>query len=174
MNPPRPRFRPFRPLPLCAASLLLTGISALVAQLADIPIKPGLWNTRVVLKLDPKDPDNQPITGQACFTAGTTISSYLNAMTRSAPDIKCVVSNKIQTAHRVTFDTACTSSTIATRSHHDFQLTDADHFSGTSHTTLAGNVDGRPINRELSKTFSATFQSSDCGNVKPVTDQPAH
>jgi hypothetical protein len=179
MNSPRPGslrpgFRPSRPLTLCAASLLFAGISSLVAQLADIPIKPGLWNTQVIVKLDATDTDNQPISDQACFTAGTTISSYLAAMTRSAPDVKCIVTNKVQTAHRVSFDTACTSSTMASKSHHDFQLTDADHFSGTSHTTIAGNVDGHPINREMSKTFTAVFQSSNCGDVKPLTDQPAH
>lgn len=39
----------------------------------------------------------------------------------------------------------------------DFQLTDAEHFSGTSHTTVTGTAKGKPVNMAIDKTFTAKF-----------------
>jgi hypothetical protein len=167
MNPRRPSRR----LTLCTATLFLTGVSALFAQLADIPIKPGLWNTQVVAKIGLNDNDNEPIVSKACFTAGTTISGYLAAMTKSAPNVQCTMSNKVQTGNHIAFDTTCTSPTVTSKSHSDFQLADSEHFTGSSHSTVVGSSQGHPINMEMNKTFTAKFLSSDCGDVKPLTDQ---
>jgi hypothetical protein len=167
MNPRRPS----RHLALCTASLFLIGVSALRGQLADIPIKPGLWNTQVVAKIGLNDNDNEPIVSQACFTAGTTISGYLAAMTKSAPDVQCTMSNKVQTANHIAFDTTCTSPNATSKSHSDFQIADSEHFSGTSHSTVVGSSRDHPINMEMNKTFTAKFLSSNCGDVKPLTDQ---
>jgi hypothetical protein len=166
MNPRRPSRR----LTLCSSSLFLMGVSALFAQLADIPIKPGLWNTQVVAKMGLNDNDNEPIVSQACFTAGTTINGYLAAMTKSAPNIQCTVSNKVQTANHIAFDTTCTSPNATSRTHSDFQLADSEHFTGSSHSTIVGSSNDHPINMEMSKTFTAKFLSSNCGDVKPLTD----
>jgi hypothetical protein len=167
MNPRRPSRR----LTLCTASLLLTGVSALFGQLADIPIKSGLWNTQVIAKIGLNDNDNEPIVSQACFTAGTTISSYLAAMTKSAPNVQCTMSNKIQTGNHIAFDTTCTGPNATSKSHSDFQLADSEHFTGSSHSTVVGSSQGHPINMEMNKTFTAKFLSSNCGDVKPLTDQ---
>ena len=166
MNPRRPRR-----LTLCTASLFLIGVAALPGQLADIPIKPGLWNTQVVAKIGLNDNDNEPIVSKACFTAGTTISGYLAAMTKSAPNVQCIISNKIQTANHIAFDTTCTGPNATSKSHSDFQLADSEHFTGTSHSTVVGSSHDHPINMEMSKTFTAKFLSSNCGDVKPLTDQ---
>lgn len=163
---------PSRRLTLCAASLFFTGVSALFAQLADVPLKPGLWNTQVVVNMDPIDPDREPISTQACFSAGTTIPGYIDALTKSAPNVQCNVTNKVQTAHHITFDTTCTSPTVSSKSHHDFQIADAEHFSGSSRSTVTGTANGQPINMEMSKTFTAKFVSADCGNVKSLTGHP--
>jgi hypothetical protein len=162
---------PSRHITLCTASLLLLGVSALPAQLADIPLKPGLWNTQVVAKLGLNDNDNEPIVSQACFTAGTTISGYLAAMTKSAPEVQCTMSNKVQTANHIAFDTTCTSPHATSKTHSDFQLADSEHFTGSSHSTVVGTAQNHPINMEMNKTFTAKFLSSNCGDVKPLTDQ---
>ncbi|MBB5316922.1 DUF3617 domain-containing protein [Tunturibacter empetritectus] len=161
-----------RTLTLCAALLFLS-VSALTAQVADLPIKPGLWNTQVVVKMGADDKDTQPISQQACFSAGSTISGYLTAITKSHPDIKCTVANKVQTGHHLVFDTICTSPTVSSKSHHDFDLADPGHFSGSSHTAMTGSMQGHPINMEMDKTFTGTFLSSDCGTVKPLDLAPA-
>jgi hypothetical protein len=162
-----------RTLILCVALLLLLSVSALIAQVADLPIKPGLWNTQVVLKMGADDKDTRPISQQACFTAGSTISGYLTALTKSLPDIKCTVASKVQTGHHLVFDTICTGPTLSSKAHHDFNLADPEHFSGSSHTAMSGSMQGHPVNMEMSKTFTGTFVSSDCGTVKPLDLTPA-
>ena len=158
---------------LCIAALVLIATSALVAQLADIPLKPGLWETHVIVKMGPNDTDNAPVVSQSCFTAGTTLSQYLEATNKGAPGVKCNVTNKVQTARRTAYDAACTSTAgIHSNAHLDFQLTDAEHVSGTSRATVSGSAGGKPINMEIDKTFTAKFLSAACGNVQPLVVSP--
>ena len=135
---------------------LLCAPAALHAQLTDLPFKPGLWETTVSVN------HATPIAGHSCFTAGTTLSDYLTATNKGAPGAQCSVANKVQTARGLSLDTACTSQSMSSKGHIDFQMTDAEHFTGTSHTTLA------PMNMTMDKSFSAKFVASDCGSVKPV------
>jgi hypothetical protein len=83
------------------------------------------------------------------------------------PGAQCSVSNKVQTARGISYDTVCTSQSMAS-SHIDFNPADAEHFSGTSHTTVAGTTQGHPINTAIDKTFAGKFLASDCGSVKPL------
>jgi hypothetical protein len=147
---------------LFIAALLLIGPSSLLAQLSDLPVKAGLWQTNVSLN------HGSPIPGQSCFSAGTTLGSYLTATNRGAPGTQCSVTNKAQTAHGIAFDNVCNGQTMSSKGHIDFQLADSEHFSGSSHTTVTGTVQGRPVNMALDKTFSAKFLSPDCGSVKPL------
>ena len=149
-------------LALCAAAILLAGPSSLLAQLSDLPIKAGLWETHVSVN------HGSPIAGQSCFSAGTTLSGYLTATNKGAPGTQCSVTNKAQTAHGIAFDNACTGQSMSSKGRIDFQLPDAEHFNGTSHTTVTGTVQGTPVNMAIDKTFTAKFLSSDCGSVKPV------
>lgn len=147
---------------LCASAVLLLGPSTLLAQLSDLPIKAGLWETRVSVN------HGSPIAGQSCFSAGTTLSDYLTATNKAVSGTQCRVANKVQTAHGIAYDTACNGQSLSSKVHIDFQLPDAGHFSGTSHTTVTGTVRGTPVNMTIDKTFTAKFASSDCGSVKPV------
>jgi len=61
---------------------------------------------------------------------------------------------------------------MSSKSHHDFQIADAEHFSGASRSTVTGTANGHSINMEMSKTFTAKFVSANCGDVKPVTGHP--
>jgi hypothetical protein len=149
-------------LGLCAAAVLLAGPSSLLAQLSDLPIKAGLWETHVSVNHGP------PVASQACFSAGTTLSGYLTATNKGAPGTQCSVTNKTQTAHGIAFDNACIGQSMSSKGHIDFQLPDTEHFSGTSNTTVTGTVRGTPVNMAIDKSFTAKFLSSDCGSVKPV------
>jgi len=146
----------------CAAAVLLFGPLSLHAQLSNLPIKAGLWETQVSVN------HGSPIAGHSCFTAGTTLGDYLTATNRGVPGTQCSIANKTQTAHGIAFDTACNSPSMSTKGHIDFQLPDAEHFNGTSHTTVTGTAHGTPVNMAIDKAFTAKFASSDCGSVKPV------
>lgn len=148
---------------LCTVVFLLAGSLALFSQLSDLPVKAGLWETHVTTKAGPS---NLSADAQSCFSAGTTLGDYLTATNRGAPGAQCNVSNKVQTAHGISYDTACTSQNMNSKGHIDFQLTDSEHFSGTSHTTVTGP--GKAMNMSVDKTFSAKFLASDCGAVKPL------
>ena len=147
---------------LCAAAVLLLGPSTLLAQLSDLPIKAGLWETLISVN------HGSPIAGQSCFSAGTTLSDYLTATNKAVSGTQCSVANKVQTAHGIAYDTECNGQGLSSKGHIDFQLPDAGHFSGTSDTTVTGTVRGTPVNMTIDKTFTAKFVSSDCGSVKPV------
>lgn len=144
---------------------LFLAASTLVAQLSDIPVKAGLWETHVNVKAGPSDLSSD---ARSCFSAGTTLGDYLTATNRAITSTKCNVSNKVNTAHGVSYDTVCSGGSMGSKGHIDFQLTDAEHFSGTSHTTVTGTAEGKPVNMAVDKTFTAKFLASDCGSVKPL------
>ena len=146
----------------CAAAVILLGPLSLLAQLSDLPIKAGLWETQVSVN------HGSPIAGRSCFSAGTTLGDYLTATNKAVSGTQCSVANKAQTAHGIAYDTACNGPSLSSKGHLDFQLADAEHFSGTSHTTGTGTTHGSPANMEIDKAFTAKFVSSDCGSVKPV------
>src|ERR1039458_893173 len=145
---------------LCAAAAFLAGLPSLHAQLADLPIKPGLWETQVTSKVGTMGMIG-PVSAQSCFSAGTTLGDYLTATNKGTPGAQCSVSNKVQTAHGISYDTTCTSQSMASKGHIDFQLPDAEHFSGTSHTTVTGTTQGRPINTAIRGRNSRSSASKD-------------
>lgn len=57
---------------------------------------------------------------------------------------------------------------MGSKVHIDFQLTDAEHFGGTSQTMVTGTTQGKPINMAIDKTFPAKFLASHCGTVEPL------
>jgi hypothetical protein len=156
-------------LVFCAVAVFLAGSSTLLAQVADLPIKAGLWETRVNTKVGSAETNHDvPVVVQVCFTTGLTLADYMSALNRgSARGAHCSVSNKVQTAHGISYDSVCTGPVIDSKGHADFQLPDADHFSGTSHTTVTGSAQGTPVNMTFDKTFTAKFLSSNCGDIEP-------
>ena len=142
--------------------VLMAGSSPLFGQLADLPIKAGLWETQVSLN------GGESIAGQYCFSAGTTLSDYLTATNKGVAGARCSVTNKLQTSRGISFDNTCTSQSMSSKGHIDFQLPDREHFSGSSQTTVTGTVSGRPVNMTMNKKFAAKFLSSSCGSVKPL------
>ncbi len=72
---------------LCTG-LSLLALPGITGQVADLPIKPGLWATRVSLDKD------EPIEDEVCFSAGTTLKDYLTATNQGAPGAKCEINNK--------------------------------------------------------------------------------
>ncbi len=150
---------------LCIAATFTAMPSALMAQLADIPIKPGLWQAHVNTKAGSNDISADD---KYCFSAGTTLSDYLTATNKGAPGTTCKISNKKQTAHGISYDTACSGGSMGSSGRIDFQLSDEEHISGTSQTKVAGTSGGRAVNMEIDKTFTAKFLASACGDVKPL------
>jgi hypothetical protein len=153
--------RKYSTVAILSAIALLYAPPALHAQLTDLPFKPGLWETTVSVN------HAAPIAGHSCFTAGTTLSDYLTATNKGAPGAQCTIANKVQTGPRLSVDTACTSQSMSSKDHIDLQMPDAEHFTGTSHTTVS------PMNMTIDKSFTAKFVASDCGSVKPVV-VPSH
>jgi hypothetical protein len=153
-------------LAVCAATVLLAGPSILLAQLADLPVKAGLWETHVTAKVGTRTMDGGA--DKVCFSAGTTLGEYLTATNRGASGATCSASKKAVAPHGLSYDTVCTGNEMASKGQIDVQLTDADHFSGSSHTTVTGTAHGKPLNTSIDKTFTARFLSSDCGSVKPL------
>ena len=162
-------------LAVCALPVFLFGSSTLFAQVADLPIKAGLWDVQSNTKIVSSQGNHEmPVTTQNCFTAGLTLADYMTALNRAAaPGGKCTVSNRVQTAHGISYDSTCTAPTMTSKGHADFKLPDPDHLNGTSHTTLTGSMNGTPMNMTVDKTFSAKFVSSSCGNVEPTVIPPA-
>ena len=156
---------------LCIAAVCLAGSSTLLAQLSDVPVKAGLWETHVNIKAEASNISDD---AQSCFSAGTTLGDYLTATNKVITGTKCNISNKVNTAHGVSYDTACSGGSMGSKGHIDFQLTDGEHFSGTSHTTVTGTTQGKPVNMVVSKTFTAKFLASDCGDVKPLVVPSSH
>ncbi len=158
-------------LTLCAAAALTAVPSTLTAQLSDLPVKPGLWQTHVSTKAGAMDlnADNK-----YCFSAGTTLADYLTATNKAVAGTTCKVGNKMQTAHGISYDTVCSGGSVGSNGHIDFQLPDAEHFNGTSKTKVAGTSGGKPLNMEVDKTFTANFLASGCGELKPLIVPSSH
>jgi hypothetical protein len=151
---------------LCAAAALCCAPAAL-AQNANLAFKPGIWEvTTTVYKTPPK-------TVRACFAAGTTLDNYLMITNRGINSTVCTVSNKVQNGRGIAFDNACTSGTLASQGHFDFQLPDDQNFTGTSHTVVTGTAEGKPVNRTIDKEFTAKFAAIDCGTVAALALTPA-
>jgi hypothetical protein len=144
---------------------LFLAVSTLLAQLSDIPVKAGLWETHVSIKAGGSNISDD---ARSCFSAGTTLGDYLTATNKVITGTTCNVSNKVNTAHGVSYDAVCSGGSMGSQGHIDFQLTDAEHFSGTSHTTVTGTTQGKPVSMAVDKTFTAKFLASDCGSVKPL------
>lgn len=149
---------------LCVATIVLAGSSTMLAQLSDLPLKPGLWETHVSVKAGGT---NNDVVSKSCFTAGTTLGDYLTASNKGS-GAQCSISNKVQSSHGIAYDTACTGPGMGSKGHMDFQLAGTESFSGTSHTTVTGSHQGKAINMVIDKTFNAKFLGSDCGDVKPM------
>ena len=143
---------------LCVTIPFLAAPSILRAQLSDLPLKPGLWETHVTTKAGPT---NNSSVGQSCFTAGTTLGDYLTASNKGS-GAQCSISNKVQSSHGISYDTACNGPGAGSKGHIEFQMSGMESFTGTS------SMQGKPVNMVIDKTFSAKFLRSDCGNVEPM------
>jgi hypothetical protein len=149
---------------LFATAVVVTCPTSASAQLSDLPLKPGLWETHVSVKAGAT---NNDVASKACFSAGTTLGDYITASNKGS-GAQCSVSNKVQSSHGISYDTVCTGPGMGSKGHADIQLAGSESFSGSSHTTVTGNSSGKPINMVIDKTFSAKFSGSDCGDVKPM------
>ena len=164
--------KPSNLLASSAVAVFFTGFSVLLAQVADLPIKPGLWEADVNVKTEASNVDSGP--EQVCFTAGMTLGDYVAAAIHGASGTKCDVTNKVVTAKEISYDTVCSGPHTNAKGHADFHLTDASHFNGTSHMTTTGSAHGRTLGITVDKTFTAKFLRSDCGNVKPMAVPTSH
>jgi hypothetical protein len=149
---------------LYVAAIVLAESSTLLAQLSDLPLKPGLWETHVSVKAGGT---NNEAVGKSCFSAGTTLGDYLTASNQGS-GAQCSVSNKMQSSRGISYDTVCTGPGMGSKGRIDFQVSGTESFSGTSHMAVTGSMQGKPINMAIDKTFSAKFLGSDCGDIKPL------
>src|SRR5581483_6664081 len=148
------RLSPRRTIAILALATMLFVPAVSSAQLSDLPVKAGLWQTHVVTKIGARFMDAGP--SKACFTAGTTMSDYITATNKSAPGVKCTITNRVTTARGVSYDTECTGDTARSKGHTELQIPDADHFNGTSHTSVSSSNRGKSQTMAIDKTFSAS------------------
>jgi len=146
---------------------------ALRAQVAGLPIKPGLWeDTSTSSMLSGAPGGARPRTTQVCYTASLSMDDYLNQLLKQTPGVQCTMSNRVATAHSVTVDEMCTATmnggAFKTNGHIVLEIPDSEHISSKTHSTMSGTMQGRPMDMTLDLTTSAKFISSDCGNVKPL------
>ena len=151
---------------LLAATVLLVPCLA-EAQVSDLGVKAGLWQAHVDVTMRGSTDGTDD---QYCFTAGMTLEDYMTA-SNPGTGAKCSVTNKVHTGHGISYDTACASTRSGSKEHIDFKLSDPEHFSGTSHTTVTSNSGGKVL-MEMDKKFTAKFMSSNCGSVKPLVVSP--
>ena len=111
---------------------------------------------------------------QVCFTAGMTLGEYVAEATHGASGTKCDVTNKVVTPQEISYDTVCSGPHTDAKGHVDFHLTDAAHFTGTSHMTSTGKAHGKSLDITVDKTFSAKFLGASCGSVKPMAVPTSH
>jgi hypothetical protein len=164
----------FKPWSLCVLSAVAVFLGSLrvVAQVADLPIKPGLWEANVSVKNGASNIDSGP--EQVCLTAGMTLGDYIAATNRGASGTKCDVTNRIVTSQGISYDTVCSGPHTDAKVHVDFHLTDTAHFNGTSHMTSTGKAHGTSLVITVDKTFGAKFLSANCGSVKPMAVPASH
>jgi hypothetical protein len=136
------------------------------AQNANLSFKPGLWEVQVSLN------KGAPRITRACFLVGTTLDNYLMVTNRGISGTTCTVSNKVQKGRGITFDNACTSGTLASTGHFDFQLPDEQNFTGSSHIVVTGTAEDKPVNKTLDREFTAKFVNIECGTVVPFNVAP--
>jgi len=153
-------------LAFIAAAALLAGGGRMLAQVADLPLKPGLWEADVTVKSAASNVDSGP--EQVCFTAGMTLGEYVAATNHGASGTKCDVTNKVVTAQAISYDTVCTGPHTNAKGHADFHLSDAAHFTGSSHMTTTGSSRGKAMTITVDKTYTAKFVNASCGSVKPM------
>ena len=55
----------------------------------------------------------------------STLADYMSALNQSAGGTRCTISNRVQTAHGLSYDSACTGATLSSKGHADFKLSDA-------------------------------------------------
>lgn len=163
---------PSRPLRLAGAFWAAVALSIpapLLAQVADVPVRPGLWETHVITQAGDRTIDAGP--DQACFSAGTTLGDYLSATNKSTPGVKCTVSDRTVTANAISYDTTCTGEGAGSRGHIDFRVPDPGHISGTSRTTVTRTSHGKSTTMQIDKTYSASFLRAACGDVAAITNR---
>jgi Protein of unknown function (DUF3617) len=161
---------------LLAVVVLVSIPCKLSAQLAGMPIKPGLWESTVTMDMGMPG-GAKPMTRQVCYSASMTMDQYMNQLLKQTPGIQCTMSNRIATAHGVTLDQTCVGTvaggTMKTSGHIVLEFPDSEHVSAKTHSTMSGTMQGKPMDMTMDMTSSAKFISSDCGNVKPLVMPPA-
>jgi hypothetical protein len=154
-------------LAILCASVALVCAPCAPAQNANLAFKPGIWEVQASLN------KGAPRITRACFAAGTNLDNYLMVTNRGISGTVCAVSNKVQKGRGISFDNACTSGTLASQGHFEFQMTDDQNFTGTSHIVVTGTAQDKPVNKTLDREFTAKFVNIDCGTVKPLDITPA-
>jgi len=155
---------------------LLVSFAAIAAAqtptLTPPPVKMGLWQTTVDLKMSgmPNMPAGMATShvSQSCMSTDTWQKDMQNLQARRAqgPSSSCGQPTIQQDGHKYTFDMQCSPGNGFTSTSHFEMLVDSDtamHGSGTSTTTGPAFPQGMTSN----VTIASKFLSADCGDVKP-------
>jgi Protein of unknown function (DUF3617) len=151
--------------------LFVVGASMLAAMFqmpATPPVKMGLWEGSVAMKMSGADLPagmagigNRTTVVRSCYTP----ESYAKAMANSQQQKDCVRSNEVWGAKSWSFDMSCRSGQTKGHFEMNFDSTEAAH--GSMHMTMNPGS-GHPM--EMDTTMTMHYLGADCGNVSP--DKP--
>jgi hypothetical protein len=163
------------------------------AQSAPAPVKPGRWQislsvahmtalppeAEAKIAAMPKEKQAQARSSMAslskpivatqwvCFSAEAGMDGLLSQAQQNA-GMRCIFSNRVQTAKDLSFDMSCVGPAMAAQGHGTFHLVDDEHITGTSHLAITGTGPGGPPNTTSESTMTGHFASEDCAFIAPL------
>jgi hypothetical protein len=133
------------------------------AAYATPPIKTGLWEEVTTVKRDPIPA--RTMTTRICLTSAD-LERVDQRASQMGKNKNCKLENYKHSDRSTSSDWACSAKNVSMHGHGEVVYDDSTHFRvSTAQQTTAG---GRVINTTL--TSQSRWLSSDCGNVKPLSD----
>lgn len=154
--------------------LFVVGASMLAAMFqmpATPPVKMGLWETSVAVKMSGADLPPQmagmaarTTTLRSCFTP----ESYAKAMANNPQDRDCTRTNEVWGAKSWSFDMSCRSGQASGHFEVTFDSPESAH--GSMHMSM--NAGGHAM--QTDSTMTMHYLGADCGKVSPDRPEIVH
>jgi hypothetical protein len=142
-------------------------LAAMFQMPAAPPVKMGLWESSVAMKMSGADMPpgmaglgNRTTKVRSCYTP----ESWAKAMAQSQQQKDCVRSNEVWGAKSWSFDMSCRSG--QTTGHFEMTFDDSENAHGVMHMNM--NTGGRAM--QMESTMNLHYLGADCGKVSP--DKP--
>lgn len=128
---------------------------AFAADGARLDIKPGLWETAVIVKSNGK---TQSFTSKSCVTSEAPDRAFITHDRNCTRDVVVSTSRKEEVKMQCTVGDVVTSGTI------EIEVIDPEHIKASSHVVTAGG-----LSMNVSSDFDGHFLKTDCGHTRAGT-----